>query len=167
MRAFVLAISTLFLFSGCGIYSFSGASIPLEVKTMRINYFPNHALVVNPTLSDILSEGVTEKFLLQTNLNMINNPNDKVDWELSGSVTGYTDRPASTGADQALQNRLTIRVKVEFTDNVNDARSFEKTFTQNLNYPGDQALSDVEESLVDEMTKQMIEDIFNKIAANW
>ena len=39
----VLVMALAVVCQGCGIYSFSGASIPAEAKTVSVDYFPNHA----------------------------------------------------------------------------------------------------------------------------
>ena len=54
----VIAISiSALLIQSCGIYSFTGASISPDVKTVEISDFPNYALLVNPALSQTFTQG--------------------------------------------------------------------------------------------------------------
>lgn len=163
MRIYFLILISLII-SSCGIYSFTGASIPLEVTTISIKNFPNHAEIVMPSLSASFTEGIKDYFLSQTKLNLID---ESGDWELSGAIVGYTDLPSATGATESSLNRLTVTIRVEFKDNINEAKSFERSFSQFVEYEGSKSLSEVEEELVADLNEQLINDIFNKIAVDW
>jgi len=164
MRIYLWLLFIVMTFSQCGIYSFTGASIPLEVQTISIDYFPNHAELVNPALSDLFTEALKDRFLSQSNLALTNSDGD---WDIKGAITNYVDRPSAVGASTSSLNRLTITVRVEFIDNTNIENSFEKSFSQYLDYDGSASLSDVEDGLVEDINKELINDIFNKIAVNW
>lgn len=146
-------------------YSFTGASISPEVRSFTVYYFPNKAQLVNPNLSEALSEALRDKFIRQTNLEMMN---DGGDLEFEGHISGYEVRPmAIQSGDVAAQNRLTVTVKVSFTDKVTPENDFESSFSAFAEFPSDQLISDVEEDLMEEIVDQIVEDIFNKSVANW
>ena len=105
-----------------GGYSFSGASIPEAAKTFSVAYFPNNAPMVSPTLSTMLTESLKDKFSRQTKLQMVEEGGD---FAFEGEITGYSSTTASVSSDNYAQlNRLTITVRVEFTNVVEPQNSF-------------------------------------------
>ncbi|MCD6111777.1 MAG: LptE family protein [Bacteroidales bacterium] len=160
---FILII--LLSFSSCGIYSFTGASISPEVKTISIKYFPNQAPLVQATLSQVFTDALKDKFISQTNLTLV--PDDG-DLNIEGEITDYSTKPiAITGDQTAALNRLTITVKVKFTNKFDETQNFETTFSRYEDYESTKNLSDVEDVLIEQINSYLIEDIFNKAVVNW
>lgn len=154
-----------FLLSGCGIYSFTGASIPPEAKTVSIKYFPNNASLVEPTLSQIFTDALKDKFVSQTTLILVQKNGDL---RLEGEITGYSTKPiAITGDQTAALNRLTITVKVKYVNTFDETKNFESSFNRYEDYPSSRNLSDVQETLITQINEMLIEDIFNKAVVNW
>jgi hypothetical protein len=162
----VAAIIVLMISGGCSVnYSFTGASIPPEVKTINISYFPNNASLVEPTLSQKFTDALRDKFTSETNLVLVNQGGDLL---MEGSITGYRTQPvAIQGDDQAALNRLTITVEVTYTNTFDDKMSFDSQFSRYSDYSSSQQLSSVQEELVDEIVTMLVEDIFNKAVINW
>ncbi len=156
----------LLLTAGCKVgYNFNGASIAADVKTISIQYFPNYAPNVQPTLSQVFTEKMKDKFLSQTNLKLLDKNGD-IDFE--GSITGYSVAPtAIQGNDIAAKNRLTITVKVKFTNTKDEKQNFETSFSRFADYGGTQNLAAVESGLIQTITDQLVDDIFNKSVSNW
>ncbi|MDR2813917.1 MAG: LPS assembly lipoprotein LptE [Prevotellaceae bacterium] len=154
------------LLASCSIkYSFSGASISPDSKTFSVQFFPNMAPLVNPTLSSTFTEALKMKFLTSTRLS---ETDDAGDLAFEGEITGYAVTPqAITASEVAAQNRLTISVHIKFTNVQDPAQAFDKTFSQYEDYDSQRNLSDVEGELVDEIVKKLVEDIFNAAVANW
>lgn len=157
------------VFTACKVsYSFTGASIAPTVKTFSVYYFPNRARLVNPNLSQQFTEGqngLQEKLIKQTSLNQIS---DGGDLEFSGQITDYDVKPMNISeGDLAAQNRLTITVKVKFTNNKDHEQDWEKTFSAYEDFDSNNSLSTVEDSLVPEIIKKLTDDIFNASIANW
>jgi hypothetical protein len=152
--------------AGCSMkYSFTGASIPPEIKTINIKYFPNNASLVVPNLSQKITNGLQDKFTSETNLRLVNDGGDLL---LEGSITDYNTTPvAIQGNDQAALNRLTITIEVNYTNNSNDNQSFETKFSRYADYSSSQPLTEVQESLIEEISVMLIEDVFNKAVINW
>lgn len=162
---FFLFSITLLLINGCGVYSFTGASISPDIKTISIQQFPNLAMLVQPTLSQSFTMTLRDKFASQTNLNVLQNNGDL---NIEGEITGYTNQPvAIQGNQQAALNRLTITVKVRFTNKKNNKQDFESTFTRYCDYSSQSNLSAVENDLIKEINTDLVEDIFNKAVVNW
>ena len=150
---------------GCGIYSFSDVGgIPPEVETIAIKDIPNHATTINPSLSQELTQMLRDRFVAQTNLEL---RDMNADWELEGEIVGYQTAPVAAGPEQAALNRLTITVRMKFTDHINKANSWESSFSRFEDFSAGQNLSDVEQQLTAEINDQLVNDIFNKVAVNW
>ena len=161
-----LFITLAMLFCGCvGGYSFTGASIPADAKTISIANFPNYATTVYPQLSQVLSDGLRNTFASQTNLVVTSSGGDL---DLSGEITKYTVQPtALTSNDQAAMNRLTITVKVKFTNDKDPNANFEQSFTRYKEFSAQLNFASVESTLVGQIVDEIIEDIFNKAVVNW
>lgn len=163
----ILLIAFAFLFtSGCKItYSFTGASISPQVKTISIQYFLNRASLVQPGLSQYITDALIDKCKAQTNLGLINGIGD-VNFE--GEITDYNTRPLTVAADaRAAMNRFTISVKVKFTNSVDPDFSYEQAFSRYEDYDSNRDLSEVEKELSEKIVALLVEDIFNQAFVNW
>ena len=161
----VVILSCCFLLSACGIYSFSGASIPAEAKTVSVQYFPNNAPMVSPSLSTTLVEQLKDKFSRQTKLKLVE---ENGDFAFEGEITGYSSTTASVSSDNyALLNRLTITVQVRFTNTIVPENSFNQRFSAYTDYDSSQLLTDIQAELDQEVVKQIVTDIFQASASNW
>ena len=146
-------------------YSFTGASISPNVKTVSIAYFPNNAGLVVPTLSRTVTDALRDYFTSQTNLNLVDRNGDL---NLDGMITQYVVVPvAIQGNETAALNRLTIAVSVKFTNKTDTRQNWEQTFSRYLDYSSTFNLSSVQEGLIREITDQLVQDIFNKAVVNW
>ena len=161
----ILSITALGL-TACGIYSFRGTSIKPDVKTITINLFEYKALTVNPTLANDLTEALRDQFRKMTNLEQLDYDGDL---EITGEITGYDVRAtAITAGDMASQNRLTVSVKVNFTNMKHPEEDFSnKSFSAYSDFDATTSLDSVESTLVAEIIDTIIEDIFNATVAQW
>ena len=161
----VLLMALAFVSHSCGIYSFSGASIPAEAKTISVDYFPNHAQLVNPLLSNNLTNALRDAMTNQTTLDLVEAGGDLA---FEGEITDYRTTPVAITAGQtAAMNRLTVTVKVRFSNRIDDTKDFEQSFSRYEDYPSSQELTSVQESLTATIIEQLVEDIFNKALVNW
>lgn len=147
---------------GCGIYSFTGATI--EVETISIAFFENRSALINPTLSQIFTESLKDRFISQTKLNLVEIEGQ---WQLKGAITSYQVTPIAATANEASLNRLSIIVNVEFIDITKDDNKWTQSFSRFSDFDATQSLSEVEEALVEDINEQLVNDIFNKVAVNW
>ena len=159
-----LVLALAVVCQGCGIYSFSGASIPAEAKTVSVDYFPNHAQLVNPLLSDNLTTTLRDAMNSQTTLDLIETGGDLA---FEGEITDYRTTPVAITGQTAAMNRLTITVKVRFSNRIDDTKDFEQSFSRYEDYPSNQDLMSVQEALTATIVEQLVEDIFNKALVNW
>tara|TARA_B100001113_G_C20901821_1_gene531717 strand:+ start:278 stop:751 length:474 start_codon:yes stop_codon:yes gene_type:complete len=151
--------------SSCGIYSFNGASISKNTKTITIKYFTNNASTIQPTLSQVITEKLKDYFTQQTNLSINDNNGDL---KFSGEITKYEIKPMAIQSNEvAGKNRLTIAVKVDFTNVYENEYNFSHTFSRYRDYESSQNFSEIEEILIEQISNELIEDIFNKSVVNW
>lgn len=149
----------------CGIYSFTGASIPAEAKTVSVQYFPNNADLVQPMLSSTITNTLRDYFMNQTTLNEVPQNGDLA---IEGEIIGYSTAPtAITGNQTAALNRLTITVNVRFFNKYDENKNFEQRFSQYEDYPSNMDLNSVQETLIETICEKLCEDIFNKAVVNW
>ena len=161
-----LLIAFVTLFYGCKVtYSFSGASISPLAKTFSVQYFQNRAPLVQPGLSQALTDAIIDKCKAQTSLKYTNSIGD-VNFE--GEITDYSTKPLTVAADaQAATNRFTITVRVKFTNAIDPNLNFEQTFSRYEDYNSNLDLSAVEKDLSDKIVEILVEDIFNQAFVNW
>ena len=149
----------------CGIYSFSGTSIQPDVKTITINYAEYKALKENPSLSNDLTEALKEKYRKLTKLEQVDMDGDL---ELSCEIVGYDVKATAVTANEvAAQNRLTVSVKIYFTNRKYPEDDVEQSFSAYSDYDSTQSLDAVESSLCEEIIEKLVEDIFNATVAQW
>ena len=153
------------IISSCGIYSFSGASIPENAETIKIHYIKNNADLIQPNLSNLLTESLISKCQAETDLTITNNDSDLL---FSGEITKYEIQPVSIQNNEiAAQNRLTISLKINYINNLDSSLSFEKNFTDYVDFNSNSILSEVEEELNITIVNNLIDDIFNSAFMNW
>jgi len=171
MRRFINPLLLLLIaaaFQGCGVkinYSFTGASISTDVKTLSVASFQNRASLVQPGLTQNLTDALMDMCKAQTNLKIVSSGGD-VSFE--GDITDYKTQPMTvSGNEQAAMNRFTITVRVKFVNTVEPDLSYEQSFSRYQDYNSALDLGAVEASLTEEITKMLVEDIFNRAFVNW
>jgi hypothetical protein len=164
IRLLILFIGISFTFQSCGIYSFTGTNI--DAKTVQVDYFPNNATLVEPTLSSEFTNALQDKFVRQTNLSLVPSGGEL---QFEGEITNYTINPTSATAEQtAAMNRLTITIKVRFYNSLNEADNFEKSFSHYYDYGANVQLSGgTLEDAYTEIFERITQDIFNESVAKW
>lgn len=162
----VLCCVIIMLLSACSIYSFNGASIDPAAKTVNVHFIENKAPYNNPTLSQKLTQSLREKITSQTRLTQVND--DETDYTFTGDITGYAvSNAAVTNVEQTATSRLTITVKIDFKSKINPKNDFSQSFSRSADFPASQSINEVQDKLVDDINKQLVDDIFNKAFVNW
>lgn len=158
-------MAAVFCLCSCGIYSFSGTSIQPDVNSITINYIEYRAMRVNPSLSNDLTEALRTQFRRMTRLEQVEMDGDM---ELTGQITGYDITTAAvTAAEVAARNKLTVTVKIQFTDKKHPEENFDKSFSAYSEYDSTSTIDEVESSLCAEIVEKLVEDIFNASVAQW
>jgi hypothetical protein len=165
MKRLAVILASALLVASCGIYSFTGTSIQPDVKTITIPYVEYKALRVNPSLAGDLTEALQEKFRKLTRLEQVDQDGDL---ELVTEVTGYDIKTAAVTADeQAAQNRLTVNVKITFTNHKYPEDDVSQSFSAYEDFDATMSLDAVESGLCESIIEKLVEDIFNATVAQW
>ncbi|MDR0574259.1 MAG: LPS assembly lipoprotein LptE [Tannerella sp.] len=154
-------------YSSCSIsYSFSGSSIDYtKVSSISIKDFPNMAPLVYAPLSQQFTEALKDKYTRQTKLQVLR---EKGDLDLEGEITGYNfTSMAVTDGSYASQTRLTITVRVRYTNNINSEDDFERSFSAHNEFSNESTIDQVQDELCNGIMKEIIDQIFNETVANW
>lgn len=158
-----LVLVTSYLLSSC--YSFKDVSIEPEAKTVRISYIDNRARIINPNLSQRLTDKLRQKVINQTRLSQTNN--DEAHYDISGQITDYYVTTSGISNQQAATNRLNVTVHIVFKNRIDDKKSFETDFTRNFDFSASLSLNQAESSLTDLVVQNLTDEIFNRIFSNW
>lgn len=150
--------------SNCGIYRFNEATIPDSIKTVRIVQLRNQAQYINPQISQRLTDKLRQKIIGQTRLAQTNS--DNADWEISGTITQYAFSTSAISGQQVATNRLTVGVHITKTSLKEDKKE-EFDVSRSFEFRGNQSFQQAENSLMDEMTRTLTDEIFNKLFSNW
>lgn len=166
IRLTAVLFTLMGVLSACKIsYSFSGVNISPEVLTYSVDYFPNRAALVQAQLSQVFTDALMDKIQGNTSLDLSSQGGDV---QFSGEITGYETRPtAITSEETAARNRLTVTVRVKYTNVVEPDLDFDSSFSRYEEYDASANLNDVEEELITLIVENLVEDIFNKAFISW
>lgn len=162
---YILSISILFLISSCGIYSFTGGSISVGMKTVSVLLFENTAPLVVPNLSQSFTEALKDRIRTQTSLSFLRVDGDA---NFEGRITDYSIQPVAIQGDQAGLTRLSITVSVKYSNKIEADKSYEQSFTRFIDFSiQSSTFAAQEQTLIRNINQQLTEDIYNKAFANW
>ncbi len=165
-KSLVVLFFSLIVITSCKFpYSFTGADIPAEAKTFSVKYFQNNASLVQPMLSQKLTEQLRDRMLQQTSLSMINSGGDIA---FEGEITNYTLQPvAIQGNETAQLTQLTVTINVRFFNKIFPDKNYESSFTRFQQFASSQNLASIEDQLLEQIVEELVDDIFNKALVNW
>ncbi|WP_374754343.1 LPS assembly lipoprotein LptE [Dyadobacter crusticola] len=163
--AVLLVLHSSFFLSGCGVYSFTGTNLSPDIKTFSVLNFTMGTAGGPSDLPQRLTEDLKEYFQRNTSLTSQPGGGDLI---LEGSITGYDVLPAApTANDQAGLNRLNVTVQVRYTNAKDETKNFDQSFTYYADFPQDQTLNQNEARLLPTIRENLVQQIFNKSAADW
>ena len=164
LYVFILIVVSLQIM-GCSIYSFSGTSIPEGVKTFCVYYIKNNASLVQPNLSNNLTEELKTKCLNETDLTWKDSDADII---FSGFIKDYSIKPMSIQNNEtAAQNRLTISTDITYINKIDESQNFNRSFSHYTDFDSNENFAEIEEELNTIIINSLIEDIFNTALVNW
>lgn len=167
----ILLLLVVVIFNSCSI-KFNGASIPPEMKKVNVLFFENNATLVVPSMATNITETLKNMIRNQSSLNITTNEPDAV---FSGNITNYDIRPttvidANNGGvgNTSPMNRMTIRVNVKYTNNLNPKMSFEESIERFIDFPtAGGSFTSQEPALNKKVIDLISQDIFDRAFANW
>jgi hypothetical protein len=150
--------------SSCGPYSFRDATVPPEVKTIKIQLFENRARYVNAQLSARLTDAFNQKVSRQTKLSRTND--DDAHYIVGGYISQYDVTTAGISAQQSATNRLTVGVHIILRKTL-DNKTDEYDVSRSFDFPASLSLPQAEAQLLDDIIRNVSDEIFNRIFSNW
>jgi hypothetical protein len=142
-----------------------GVNLNKEIKTVTVEYIENKASIVNPQLSQLLTEKFRNKFLKETSLKMVS---ENADLQFKGTITNYNvTNAAQQGGNTVATNRLTIVVQMKCTNTKDPEQNYDMAFEKFADFSGDQTLTAVEARLVGEISDLLVQEMYNKAVLNW
>lgn len=167
---FVAFVSS-YVFPGCA-YSFTPkGKIDDSIKTVKVNFIENRAPYINPQLSPTLTDKIRQKINNQTKLTQVNS--DEADMVISGTIVDYststvgvTNQGGSGNTKTPSVNRLTVSVQVSITK-ITSETPVQFTISRNFDFDARQTIQQVEAQLLDEIVRNMTDEIFNKLFSDW
>jgi hypothetical protein len=169
-KKFITILLLGLLTVSCGIYSFTGSSIPVGVETFQVDYFENTAggkpgSTIEPGLDRDFTIALQDLIVNQTSLNLVNQGGDII---YSGEIVDFSVTPmAATAEIKAAQNRLSMAVMVNYENILNEEDNIEKRFSFYYDFPGNLQVYDIKDAALEEIFERIIQDIFNETLAKW
>ena len=163
-RSFFLVVAIVSVQATCN-YTFKDVSIPPEVKTVSVQYIENRARYINPQLSPQLTDRLRQKITGQTRLTIING--DDAHYDIGGYITDFSVNTSGISGNQASSNNLNVTVHIIFKDRLDEKKDFETDITRNFPFSASISFTDAQNRLMDDILKNVSDDIFNKVFSNW
>ncbi len=161
---FVLLLGLLGIWMSCKV-SLSGIAIPEEAQTVTVENFGNTAALTNPAFPQQITEDLRTRFISQTRLRLVQGGGDL---QFKGAISRYATSPvAVSGSETAALTRLTVSISVDYINTLQPEKSFKKSFTRFADFEASQPLSSVENTLLQEISEQLIQDVFNEAFLDW
>jgi len=166
LKILAASVISLFLVSCSISYKFNGSSIDYtKTRTISISDFPNTAELVFQPLSQEFSEALRDTYTKQTRLQLLKRGGDL---HLEGEIVGYQLTPLAISADSyASQTKLTLTIKVRFTNNKNPEEDFEKSYSTFQTFDSSLILTSVQDALMKQMITDIVDNIYNDTVAKW
>ena len=161
--AIIIALGT----QACSIsYKFNGAALDYTVyKTVQVSNFPIRAALVYPPLQQTFETELADYITRNTRLKTVDSGGDI---QLEGEITGYALSPQAVTEDAyASKTRLTVTVRVKYTDNKNDKNNIDQSFSSYRDFDSSEMLTDVQDELCQQIAKELVDVIFNATLGNW
>ncbi len=161
------AIAIAAIAAACSVsYKFNGAALDYSVyKTVHVSNFPIRAALVYPPLQQTFENELLDYITRNTRLQTTDGA---ADLRIEGEITGYSLSPqAVTENAYASKTRLTIQVRVKYTDTRQESNSVDQTFSAYRDFDASEMLSDVQDQLCQEISKELVDLIFNATLGNW
>lgn len=162
LASILIALATIN--NSCGVYSFADVSIPDSIKTIRINLLENRAPYVNPQLHPTLTDRVKQKILNQTRLTQTNNEN--AHYDISGYISDYSVSTTGVAGNRGVMNRLTVGVHITLANQLSNTKQ-EFDISRSFEFDANVTLQAAERQLLEEMVRNLTDDIFNRVFSNW
>ncbi len=154
-----------FNFATCKYSTKDTSPIPPEIKTFRVISFENKARYINPQLAPQLTEKLKQKIIGQTRLRQTNS--DDAHYDISGYLSDYSITTTAIANQSASTNRLNATFHLIFKNTLDQKKDIETDVSTNFDYSATLSLQQAESLPNYNITKNLVEQIFNSIFSNW
>ncbi len=163
MKSSFLILVGIMVFSGC--YSFRGISIAPQIKTFYVSDTKLKAAAAPGDLPEVFTEQLSEKIRSESPLKQ-NNRNPDIEFQPTITNFSYSTQAVSQNNQVAL-NKLTISVKIDFIDNINEDDSWTKSFSFSIPFDATADLNEIQDGLIEDIFDEITEQVFTEAFANW
>lgn len=163
----LLVFTLLCVPQGCRVsLQFNSSALDYNIyKTIHVGEFPIRAALVYAPLQQTFENELLDYITRNTRLQTTDGASDI---SLEGEITGYNLTPQAVTEDAyASMTRLTITVRVRYTDAHNDKNDVDQTFSAYRDFDASMMLTDVQEELCQQISKELVDLIFNATLGNW
>ena len=167
LRLLVVAVCVAVATVACKVsITMNGSVLDYNIyKTIRVSDFPIRTALVYPPLQQTFENTLLDYIAKNTRLQTTEGASDL---ELEGEITGYNLTPQAVTEDAyASMTRLTITVRVKYIDNRQENKDIDQSFSAYRDFPATEMLTDVQDQLCEEITKELVDLIFNATLGNW
>lgn len=164
MNKILLILTLIVTLTGCGIYSFYGTD-DSGAKTFSVEMFDVRAPQANPLIGQSFTESLRDLIQQQSSVQLVEK---NAELKFEGSITNYDTQPISVQGDEtASQSRLTIGINVKYENTIEKDKSFEKSFSWYADYASDEDFLSIEQDLIEVISDQLTQDVYNASLGNW
>ena len=162
---FIIFCIAITINSGCKIYKFNDVSINPNIQTVSVHYIENKARYVNPQLSPQFSDKLRQKIVNQTRLTQVNNDNAHLD--ISGYISDYSLSTSGISNQQVATNRLTVGVHIVVYNRLENLAPVAYDVSRSFDFSASLTLQQAEARLNEEIIRNLVDEVFNRIFSNW
>lgn len=151
--------------SSCEVrYSMTGGQFS-GAKTFSVETFKSQTALASPIYAQQLTESYKSLLLSQSPLKLAEEDGEL---QYQGFITEYRITPvAIQGNETASLNRLTITVKLKYTNTLEPDLSFDKTFSKFADFEASLDLQSQEARLWEIINDQLMQEFYNASVGNW
>ena len=161
----LLPVACCALLIGCKVYSFTGANVPADIKSFSVEFFQNRAGNGPASVAQTFTDRLKLKFQTEANLRQVTGNGDL---QFSGAITSFTysnDAPVA-GATSGL-SKLTVSVEVIYKNTKDEKDQWTENFSRFAQFQSTENIQSVEDQLISEINRQLVDDIFQKALVKW
>jgi len=153
-----------FVLGGC-VYSFTGSSIPSDMKTIAIPVFDDVSGYTEAGLRENITNALIQKFIQDNSLQVVDRKYS--DTILEGLILSLRDEPfVISGNEQVNSRRIIIQVKIKFIDQRTKKQLWEKSFSQYSDYSADGGLV-AKQQAIQKAIENLTEDVLIATVSDW
>jgi hypothetical protein len=146
------------------VYSFTGIDTGVA-ESVSVEFFRMQTPMASQEFAAQFTEKLKDQLQQQSPLSLVDQNGDL---NYQGSIVNYRVNTAAVQSNEtASYNRLTVTVKLSYTNTLEKEKSFDKSFTEYADFDSSQDLIDVEQVLWDEIMEKLVQSIYNDSLGNW